>query len=128
MRGEFTIRSAEFEPLEVARSPRRRMAFKGSFETTTDKGQVAVKNLSCTGAMLEGCDLPPAGREILLRAAGLELFGTIVWCAEERCGVHFDKPLKPAEVLELHRITPEQVRSEELNAAAAWFKSLQRID
>jgi hypothetical protein len=94
------------------------MAFKGSFETVTAKGMVAVRNLSCTGAMIEGDDMPPAGRDIVLKAAGYEFFGTVVWSKRGRCGIQFDEEMKPNEVIELHRITPEQVRSEELNAAA----------
>ena len=128
MRGEFAIRSAGSEPLEVPRSPRRRMAFKGKFETTTDKGVVAVRNLSCTGAMIEGYELPQPGREVMLRAAGHEFFGTVVWCDGIRCGIEFDEPLQPAQILELHRITPEQIRSEELNEAARWLKSQHRFD
>lgn len=113
---------------DVARSPRRRMAFDGTFETVIGRGGVAVRNLSCTGAMIEGEDMPHAGRDIILRAAGKELFGTVVWSDGRRCGVAFDEPLDPADVLELHRITPQQLRAEQRNAAARWFGSKHRFD
>ena len=128
MRGDLVDRVGEREKVETARSPRRRMAFKGTFETLIANGAVAVRNLSCTGAMIEGEEVPPAGRDIILRAAGHEFFGTVVWSDGYRCGVQFDEPLRPAEVLELHRITPEQIRSEELNAAARWYQSRHRFD
>lgn len=114
-----------FEPegrAEAPRSPRRRMAFKGTFETVSDRGTVAVRNLSCTGALIEGDDMPPAGRDIVLIAQGFEFFGQTVWSDGQRCGIRFDEPLKPAEVIELHRITPEQIRSEELNEAYRWLR------
>src|SRR5687767_10276446 len=107
---------------ERPRSPRRRVCFKGTFQTHGARGEVAVRNISCTGMMIEGEGLPQPGKDILLTAAGLELFGTVMWNDGERCGVAFEEPLEPATVLELHRITPEQVRAEELNAAAAWYR------
>ena len=109
--------------VERPRSPRRRVCIKATFETVGARGTVAVRNVSCTGMQIEGDDLPAAGKDILLTAAGLELFGTVVWNDGSRCGIAFDEPLAPAKVLELHRITPEQVRSEELNAAAEWLRT-----
>ncbi len=109
--------------VQVPRSPRRRMAFKGTFETVGNRGTVAVRNVSCTGAMFEGEKVPAPGRQVVLHAAGMEFFGTVIWSDGCRCGIRFDEPLAPAQVLELHRITPERVRSEELNAAADWFRS-----
>jgi hypothetical protein len=116
------------DKVEVARSPRRRMAFNGTFETVIGRGGVAVRNISCTGAMIEGEDMPQPGRDIILRAAGMEFFGTVMWTEGRRCGVRFDEPLDMTEVLELHRITPQQVRSEELEAAARWMGSRHRFD
>ena len=123
MRPEFSLTPEESAKPERPRSPRRRMAFKGVIETSSDKGTVSIRNLSCTGAMVEGENLPNTGRDIILTFKGLELFGRVVWCDGRRCGLHFDEELNSSQVLELHQITPEQVRSEELNAAAKWYKS-----
>ena len=109
--------------VERPRSPRRRVCFKGSFESLSGHGEVSVRNVSCTGMMVEGEGLPAAGKDILLTAAGIEFFGKVVWSDGARCGIAFDEPLPPHKVLELHRITPEQVRSQELNAAAEWYRS-----
>ena len=134
MPGEHAYRAGAWLPVgepesqpqkgEVSRSPRRRMAFRGSFESVTSRGMVKVRNLSCTGAMVEGEDLPPAGRDIFLTAAGHEFFGTVVWSRKGCCGIQFDEPLPPAEVLRLHQITPEWIRAEELNAEAERLKKL----
>ncbi len=109
--------------LEVPRSPRRRTVFNGTFKTLSKRGTVAVRNVSCTGVMIEGETVPEPGRDLVLNAAGMEFFGTVIWSDGGRCGIRFDEPLQPAQVLELHRITPARVRSEELNAAAEWFRS-----
>ena len=108
--------------LERPRSPRRRVCIKATFKTVGARGAVPVRNISCTGMLIEGDGLPAAGKDILLTAAGFELFGTVVWNDGSRCGIAFDEPLAPAKVLALHRITPEQVRTEELNAAAEWYR------
>ena len=100
------------------RSPRRRTAFKGVLETLHGPVRVAIRNISCTGALIEGEAIPSAGRDAVLKAEGLELFCSVVWAGETQCGVAFDEPLTPQQVLELHRITPEAVRSAELKAAA----------
>jgi hypothetical protein len=82
-----------------------------------------VRNISCTGMMIEGDNVPEPGRDLVIKAAGLEFFGTVIWSDGLRCGIRFDEPLQPAQVLELHRISPERVRCEEINAAAEWFRS-----
>jgi len=128
MTGYVALSPEGKEEVEVARSPRRRMAFKGSFDTVSGRGTVAVRNISCTGAMIEGADMPPAGRDIILCAQGMEFFGTVVWSRGDRCGLRFDEALTADQVLELHRITPEQIRSQELNERARWLSSTHRFD
>jgi hypothetical protein len=105
------------------RSPRRKTAINGTLETLTSRFKVAIRNVSCTGAMVEGESVPPPGKDVILNAEGMELFCSVVWSDGQRCGLHFDEPLQPAQVIELHRITPEQVRSAELKAAAEWYLS-----
>ena len=114
------------EKPQVPRSPRRRVVLNGTLETLSARISVALKNLSCTGAMVEGESVPDHGRDVILKTAGLELFATIVWSDGHRCGLHFDEPLSPAQVLELHRITPAAVQSAELQAAAEWFQTQGR--
>ncbi len=128
MSGDMNFRFGQADQGGAARSPRRRMAFKGTFETVTERGMVAVRNISCTGMQIEGDGVPDPGRDIIVTAQGLEFFGRIVWSDGYRCGIAFDEPLTMEQVLELHRITPEQIRSEELNAALRWRKSNHRFD
>ena len=102
----------------VPRNPRRKTVFGGTLETLSDRYRVAVRNISCTGAMVEGDGLPVAGQDAILRAQGLEFFCSIVWSEGARCGLNFDEPLAPAQVLKLHQITPQEIRSAELKATA----------
>ena len=102
----------------AARSARRKTAFKGVLETLVGPVRVAIRNISCTGALIEGEVIPSAGRDGVLKAEDLELFCSIVWSDGVRGGLAFDEPLTPEQVLELHRITPEAVRSAEIKAAA----------
>jgi len=105
------------------RSPRRKTAFNGTLETLSAKYPVAVRNISCTGAMVEGETVPPPGRDLILTAWNLEFFCSLVWSDGRRCGLCFDEPLEPSLALALHNITPEEVRSAELAAAAEWYRS-----
>ena len=98
----------------VPRNPRRKTVFGGTLETLSDRYRVAVRNISCTGAMVEGDDLPDAGRDGVLRAQGLEFFCSIVWSKRGRCGLNFDERLTPHQVMRLHQITPQDIRSAEL--------------
>ena len=108
---------------DVPRSPRRKTALNGTLETLSAKFNVAVRNISCTGAMVEGETVPPPGRDVILHAWGLEFFCSVVWSDGQRCGLCFDEALSPQLVLALHNITPEEVRSAELRAAAEWYQS-----
>ncbi len=125
---EGTIPDSADTPIQTGtpRSPRRKVVFSGTIETLTGKIRVAVKNVSCTGALVEGEGLPPPGRDVVLHAEDLQLFASVVWQDGERCGLHFDEPLTQAQVLELHRITPAAVHSAELKAAAEWYNSQTR--
>ncbi|MCY7280633.1 MAG: PilZ domain-containing protein [Sphingomonas bacterium] len=50
---------------------------------------VRVRNLSATGALVEGTSLPPVGSAIVLRRGALEEPGTIVWSAAGKAGLTF---------------------------------------
>ena len=54
---------------------------------------VRVRNLSMTGALIEGADLPPAGTEIVLRRGNLEAAGAAIWSNSGRAGLSFYWPV-----------------------------------
>ena len=75
---------------------------------------VRVRNLSPTGAQVEGLALPGHGTLVVLRRGALEAAGTIVWAAKGRAGVAFSVPVavadwlptKEARPLALTRLSP----------------------
>ncbi|MXO86495.1 hypothetical protein GRI38_10710 [Altererythrobacter aurantiacus] len=59
----------------------------------TLSGPVRVRNLSNDGAMIEGAELPPVGKECRLRRADLSASGSIVWNSGRSAGIRFDRPI-----------------------------------
>ena len=54
------------------------------------KAPVRIRNMSATGAMLEGSVIPAVGAHICLKRCDIEIGATVIWNAGKRCGVHFD--------------------------------------
>lgn len=50
---------------------------------------VKVRNMSVSGALVEGADLPDEGAEVKLVRGSLALCATIAWSANGRCGLRF---------------------------------------
>lgn len=61
---------------------------------------VEIVDLSCAGACVRGAGLPKRGEEIVLRADGLEVVGTIVWSDDRARGINFHKAIAPLAVLD----------------------------
>lgn len=71
---------------------------------------VKVRNLSSTGARIEGPVLPPEDAQICLRRGDLEVSGKIIWCREGNAGVRFDSKVKVADWLPRGRASAPQQR------------------
>lgn len=110
-------------PAQMQRSPRRKVVLKAMLQSMTGTQQVAVRNLSTTGAMIEGTTVPPVGREVILKAGKLDCFCRVVWVEGNRCGLHFDEPIPMADVLALHSVTAEAVQQAEAEAMAEWYRT-----
>lgn len=54
---------------------------------------VRVRNLSATGALVEGADLPSLGTAIILRRGALEAVGSVVWTEPGKAGLAFREPV-----------------------------------
>ena len=94
------------------------------------RGDATLLNLSCTGAALAGQRLPGIGKDVLLTCGSIEIFGTVVWAADGRCGVRFDEPISTKSVSELRRTALQAADSpmseDEKQAAADWLNGLAR--
>lgn len=54
---------------------------------------VRIRNVSETGALIEGAGLPPAGEPIQLNRGEAQIDGIVAWSTGSRCGVHFATPI-----------------------------------
>jgi len=79
------------------RAPRKNLLLAATIEAGALKGPVRIRNLSESGAMLEGAALPDVGTAFMLRRLEIEIGGTVVWRESGRCGVAFDGKVSVAE-------------------------------
>jgi hypothetical protein len=64
-----------------------------SLDTGTKSAVVRVRNLSPSGAMLDGPALPPEGTRVRLKRGALSAVGLITWSNAFRAGLRFDSKL-----------------------------------
>jgi hypothetical protein len=72
------------------RSPRKNLLLAATIEAGALKAPVRIRNLSESGAMLDGAALPDIGTALMLRRMEVEIGASVVWRASGRCGVVFD--------------------------------------
>ena len=106
-----------------ARSPRRRVVVNGNFHSLTGTYRISIRNLSCTGALIECPQSLTVGKEGVLGAEWIDQFCRIVWNDGNLYGLQFDTPLAMDVVLEVHRITGDDVKRAESLAAEQWWKN-----
>ena len=82
-------------------APRVRVALPAAADTVSGRKNVKLANLSRTGAMLEGPELPSVGHNVVLKSGDVDVFATVVWRTGERCGITFDRPVREEEVQRL---------------------------
>ncbi len=83
---------------DARRGPRFRVLLVARLFTTTGVRSVKLRDISATGAMVEGDRLPAPGTDIMLRRGSLELIATIIWAKDGKAGLEFDEPLTEAEL------------------------------
>jgi hypothetical protein len=86
-------------------------------------------DVSRTGARLEGSRLPELGKDVLLKCAGIEAFGSVAWEEAGRCGIRFDEPIGLSDLMALRAVAAESgpgSLSPEREAAADWANGLAR--
>lgn len=105
-------RCEESEAAQVGRrgAARARLQANASLETTTGEMPVVLRNLSRSGAMIEGRNLPALNRTALLRRGDIEALGTVVWQEQGRCGFQFYDALPHDAVVAEARKPPEPPR------------------
>lgn len=65
------------------------MLLAASIEAGSLSAPVRIRNLSETGALIEGAALPEVGAELILRRMEVEIGAVVVWRTIGRCGIAF---------------------------------------
>jgi hypothetical protein len=65
-----------------------------SMAAASVSGTVKIRNMSPSGALIEGAALPRVGEHVSLERGELSAAGTIVWRDGGRAGVRFDHPVE----------------------------------
>lgn len=78
------------------RSERTHLFLVAILSVGATSNTVRVRNLSPTGALVEGAALPAVGSAIVLRRGSLDAAGTLVWAADGRAGLSFSAPVAVA--------------------------------
>lgn len=72
------------------RATRKNLMLAASIESAGIKAPVRIRNLSETGAMLDGAALPAPGAPLVLVRADIQVSASVVWREGGRCGIRFD--------------------------------------
>lgn len=78
-------------PSLLDRAQRKNLFMAAEIETDGVKLPVRIRNLSESGAMVEGTTLPLAGATLTLRRLQVEIPGSVVWRTAGRCGIRFSE-------------------------------------
>jgi hypothetical protein len=73
-------------------APRTNLLLAATAEVGGRSLPVRIRNLSETGAMVEGAGLPEAGMPLVLMRGDLQVAATVAWAAGSRRGVRFGGP------------------------------------
>lgn len=92
------------EPRRAAR--RKRMMLVAKLATPTATYDVIIRDVSATGARVEGRDLPGAGRTVRLTRGTFAAYGRLVWINGSSGGLEWDEPFDEDELIEALRGIP----------------------
>lgn len=71
------------------RLPRKNLLLGATIEAGALSAPVRIRNLSETGALIDGAALPEVGTKLVLRRLEIEIGATVMWRAVGRCGIRF---------------------------------------
>src|SRR3569623_3167595 len=72
-----------------AGSPRKNLLLAANVDAGSFSAPVRIRNLSETGALIDGTALPEVGADLTLRRLEIEVGATVVWRVAGRCGIRF---------------------------------------
>lgn len=85
--------------------PRLRLAMPAKVQLMHGMENCVLDDLSQTGARVTLAGrLPGPGAGVVLKATGLDVFGTVVWSEGSRFGIKFEEPLPLHDVVNVRHI------------------------
>lgn len=93
--------------------PRTRLFLSAMIRFDRVSAAVRLRDLSASGARIEGATLPTVGAAAHITRGALNASGTIVWRERKGCGLHFDTPLQLDDWMPT-RVSREQVIVDEM--------------
>lgn len=94
-------------------SLRRRVMLTARLATSTAAIDVTIRDVSATGARIEGEGLPRAGTNVVLRRGVFSVYGELVWSDGASGGVAFESPLDEDTMMETLKGIPASVTRQE---------------
>src|SRR5688572_1407005 len=82
---------------ELRASRRTNLMLAATIEAGGRSTPVRIRNLSDTGALIEGAGLLEKSEPVVVRRGELEIGATVAWCGGDKCGVRFDRPIPVGE-------------------------------
>lgn len=74
---------------DVRSAPRASIYLAATLYCDSSPFAVKIRNISATGALVEGASTPSSGSLVQLVRGGLIVHGLIAWSSEGRCGIKF---------------------------------------
>ena len=100
--------------MSMARAPRTNLFAMATIYTETGSMPVKVRNLSVSGARVEGPVLPPAGARVRICRGSLQVAAEVAWSASGSAGLRFESIIRVADWLPQGRSIAAQQRADDL--------------
>jgi hypothetical protein len=104
---------------EGRRQPRTHLFVAAAVYSDGDAARVRIRNMSPSGALIEGSDLPEPGTAVTLRRGSLAASGEVAWKADQKAGIAFCSPVQVASWMSRQPSSPQ----ERVDAIVADFKT-----
>lgn len=86
------------------RDARTNTMLAATIQLGADRVDVFLRDLSSTGASMEGPRLPELGEDVTLERGSIRVDASVIWRQDRRCGIEFREPVVVAEMM--RRIGP----------------------
>ena len=106
---EFGRRQSSGPP-ERRRAKRDPLGLAVSLYSVGSSRVVLMLDVSPTGARFKGHDLPVVGKDVMLIAGEVELFGEVVRSGDGEAAIRFDRAIGPEELETLQVVLAEQMQ------------------